>query len=352
MDVFCCTTSSPRIHAWPFTSGVGYGVKYANPATLIAGEGLGVDITPSNDAIAIASVASPHIHAYPWTVGVGYGTKYSNPATAAPFLGRRARFSKDGNYLAVASIVTSPFVAVYNWSSSGFGTKFANPGVAVATDGWGVDWHPNTSDIAISSNASPRINTYPWSGAGFGAKYSNPATIIGSGPAYDVSFSNAGNDMIISHSQASSTCISAYPFTSGVGYGTMYSSPSSSLTNGQGGKFHPNDTAVSLGTQDSPFVNIWAWSGAGFGTKYSNPATLPGGFASDSAFTTSGSDIAWAHQVSSPTFSTYPFDETTGFGVVYTAPGTPPSLEGRGVVFTNVTSVVSTPSKLMMLGVT
>ena len=83
-------TTSPYISAYPW-SGSGFGSKFSDPSTLPAGTGLGVDFSPSGDAIAVAHDTSPYISVYPWS-GSGFGSKFSNPSTLPTGNGRSVAF--------------------------------------------------------------------------------------------------------------------------------------------------------------------------------------------------------------------------------------------------------------------
>ena len=79
-DVAVAHDTTPFITAYPWTAGTGFGVKYANPATLPGGDGKGVAFCGNTD-IAVTHFSSPRISAYPWTPRTGFGVKYANPAT-------------------------------------------------------------------------------------------------------------------------------------------------------------------------------------------------------------------------------------------------------------------------------
>ena len=77
----------------------------------------------TNSVIAVSSTGSPYIQAYPWSSG--FGTKYANPATLPAGQGNEVAWSANGTVIAVAHNFT-PYISAYSWSS-GFGTKYANP---------------------------------------------------------------------------------------------------------------------------------------------------------------------------------------------------------------------------------
>jgi len=69
--------TTPFVHAYPWSSG--FGTKYANPATLPAGNAESVVFKPQDEVIVVGHNTTPFISAYPWALG--FGTKYANPAT-------------------------------------------------------------------------------------------------------------------------------------------------------------------------------------------------------------------------------------------------------------------------------
>ena len=98
---------------------------------------LGV-VAKGND-IAIAHQGTPFISVYPWSSG--FGTKYADPSTAVAGDGRSVAFSPSGNDIAIAHN-DAPNISVYPWSS-GFGTKYANPATAIPSTGQGVAFSPS-----------------------------------------------------------------------------------------------------------------------------------------------------------------------------------------------------------------
>jgi hypothetical protein len=78
---------------------------------------------------------------------------------------------------------------------------------------------------------------------------------------------------------------------------------------------------VLMANTPSPYVTAYPFSGSGFGTKYSNPATLPAGFGTGTAYNRQTNTIVVAHGTS-PFISAYPFDTSTGFGTKFANPAT------------------------------
>ena len=144
---------------------LGFGVKYANPATLPSNRGFSVAFSPAGNAIAVAHVSSPDITVYPWSTGSGFGAKYTNPATL-PIVGevslRSVAFSPAGNAIAVAHYA-SPYITAWPWSAgSGFGAKYTNPATLPTNYSFGVAFSPAGDAIAVAHESPPYITAYPW----------------------------------------------------------------------------------------------------------------------------------------------------------------------------------------------
>jgi hypothetical protein len=186
-DLAVGSGATPWIQVYPFVSGTGFGTKYANPATLPGNPVAAFCLpafSPSGADLALGSASTPWVQVYPWTSGVGFGTKYANPSTlpagAAGSACSDVAFSSSGTEIAVTS-VNSPWVQVYPWvSGTGFGTKYANP--ATLPSGTPninyASFSPTGSDLAVSTGSTPWVQVYPLvSGSGFGTKYANPVTL-------------------------------------------------------------------------------------------------------------------------------------------------------------------------------
>ena len=95
-------------------------------------------------------------------------------------------------------------------------------------------------------------------------------------------------DIAVAHS--TSPYITAYPWTSGTGFGTKYSDPATLPAAAcRGVAFSPDGADIAVAYSGSPFVSVYPWS-SGFGTKYSDPATLPGSWPYKVAFSPDGAD--------------------------------------------------------------
>ena len=86
-------TTTPFISAYSWSSSTGFGVKFADPATLPTGTGNDLTFSPAGNAIAVAHATTPFISAYPWSVGGGFGTKYTDPTTLPTGAGNGVAFT-------------------------------------------------------------------------------------------------------------------------------------------------------------------------------------------------------------------------------------------------------------------
>ena len=90
---------------------------------------LDVAFNPAGTSIGVVHSLNPDATVYPWTTGTGFGTKYANPSTGISGGGNCLSFSLTGNVIGIGSSL-SPGIQVYTWSSStGFGSKYADPGL-------------------------------------------------------------------------------------------------------------------------------------------------------------------------------------------------------------------------------
>lgn len=121
------------LYAWDKYSG--FGTKYAQPST--NPYAYTVKFSSTGNTVAMANnSSSPYIHAYPFTVAGGFGTKYSNPATVPPSSNQyynNLAFSYGAAAVAVGTN-TTPYINAYAFSEgTGFGSKYADPTTAYAS---------------------------------------------------------------------------------------------------------------------------------------------------------------------------------------------------------------------------
>jgi hypothetical protein len=253
--------STVAIYSWDNLNG--FGAKHTS--FFISGL-IDVEFNPGDTVVALSSVNTPYVHAYPFTSGVGVGTKYANPATLTE-IGLGIHWSPSGNAISLSNNFYTPFISVLAWSN-GFGTKYANPATLPTSSSFESTWSPSGNDIAVPHSGSPFISVYPWSN-GFGTKYANPATLP-PGTGQYVAWSPSGNQIVLTHSI--SPFISAYDFTSGTGFGTKYADPIDLFTSGglNAVKWHASGNAILFNCGSPSRIGAYRWSN-GFQTKYDNP---------------------------------------------------------------------------------
>ena len=321
--------------AYPFTSGVGFGTRYADPVTAISWPASSIDFAPSGNAVAFSTNTTPFLDVYRWS-GNGFGSRYLDPATLPAGNTVGVAFSSQGNAIASVNGSSSPNLEAWRWDSqNGFGTKYSNPATATFSATRAVVFHPSDTAVAVSNSNSPFINAYAWTSAsGFGTKFANPATLPAGGPQAgtpkSIAFSPAGDAVAIAHTTTPFVTVYAW---SGSGFGTKFANPATlPVSNGFGVAFSPLGDAIAVTNGGSPAVTAYPWNGSGFGTKYSNPATLPTGSYSP-AFSPNGDTLAVA-DIGWPYIRAYPFNSATGFGTIYPNPATIPPTAANDIAST------------------
>ena len=323
------------ITAYPWTSGVGFGTQYANPTTAVSFSTSDIDFSPNGSALVVSGNSTPFLNAYRWS-GNGFGSKYSDPATLPAGNTVGVVFSSQGNAIASVNGSSSPNLEAWRWDSgTGFGTKYSNPATVTFTSTRSVTFHPLDTAIAVTNSNSPFINAYAWTSAsGFGTKFSNPATLPPSGPLgpapKSIAFNPAGDALAMAN--LASPYISVYAW-SGAGFGTRFSNPATLPgSTGYSVVFSPAGDAIAFLGGGSPGIYVYPWSASGFGTKYADPGTLLNA-GLNLAFSPNGDTIC-AAMSGSPYIRAYPWSSATGFGTVYTEPSTIPPGVGNAIAST------------------
>ena len=343
--------STPYINAYRWTSASGFGTKYANPATLPGNGSIDsiiqdVKFNSDGSALACTSQQSPGIHVYNWTSASGFGTKYANPAVLPTIT-----TNPDGStnpphavawgtagdsitgYLVVGN-EAFPFIAAYPWwGNYGFGSKLANPASPPINSVIYLTFSADRAALAISGGGSSAgIIVYRWSSAGFGTRYANPTTLpfnnASTGAIFGIAFAPNGSAIACATYDNAGPYIYAYPWSKTTGFGTKYANPSQPISGAAFAvEFSPDSSALVVGHDVRPWMDIYRWSASGFGAKYTAPASgLPGACAA-AAFSPDGSSIILGH-TTSPYVSAYPWNSTLGFGTKYAAPSPAPTTDG------------------------
>ena len=263
--------------AYPWSSSTGFGTKYSAPSTTFS-YGYGVTINPSKTAVVFTTSSSPNLHAYAWSSG--FGTKYANPATLiSSGISSDVIFNPAGNTVVTTSS-DSPYIHAYAWSS-GFGTKYANPATLIGAGGSDTKLSFNSAGDAVSmSNIVPAV--YAWS-SGFGTKYTNPGTLVSF--TGGTAFNPAGNVIVFINSTNYTNILIAYAWNSSTGFGTKYADakPNVATNSANNIAWNPTGTAVAFVDSFSPYIHVYSWYN-GFQSKYTNPQTLPTGNSKAVAF--------------------------------------------------------------------
>jgi WD40 repeat protein len=321
-EVISRASVSTEVRGGDFASDVTNWNKQADPATLPAGAGNGVDFSPDNQFMAVAHTTTPFVTIY--QISGSTFTKLSDPATLPAGNATGVAFSRDGQFLAVTH-ATSPFVTIYSISGTTF-TKLANPGTLPASAGTAAAFSPNSDFMAVTHGTTPFVTIYSISGTTF-TKLSDPATLpTGGGLAVD--FSADGQFLAVGHS--TSPFVTIYSI-SGTTF-TKLSDPGTLPGGNVGGvRFSLASDFLAVTATSSPYVIIYSISGTTF-TKLSDPATLPTGSGQGVAFSPDGQYLAVSHSTS-PFVTIYDF--ATGSPVKITNPSSLPPNTGDNAFSAN-----------------
>lgn len=249
-----------------------------NPSVLPSGSAFRVAWSPDEQFVAISSNASPFVNVYQRFGNVLFSVPMlgTNPASAATPLA----WSPDGQFLAVG-VASSPFIVIYQK----FGmTMIALPNPATLPAGPvnGVSWARGSSYLACAHNTSPFVTIY---------KRTSVATTGAGLTIYPVTFTKITN-----------------PATLPAG-------------NGLSCQFTPDGQFLAIGSDTTPFINVYQNQGGTF-VASTNPSTLPGGNALSVAWcpdrtllalTTTVSPFNLIYPMTNGAFGT-PFNLPTGGG--------------------------------------
>lgn len=235
--------SSPFVTVYPINNISGFGTKYSDPATTPGSTGSGVDFSPDGSSIAISCLNSPFIVVYPFSTS-GFGTIYANHVsnyTTSISDAQDVAFHPSGNFISVTYVSSATsstgIERTYGFASgSGFTSAFTDTyteGVPTPMasnagnggDAFGVAVHPSGADVAFGVNgASPYVRVFGFnqSTGKFATSYTNATDVPAT--ANRVDFSQDGNYLAAVH--GTSPFITVWPWTSGTGFGTKISNPS------------------------------------------------------------------------------------------------------------------------------
>jgi hypothetical protein len=228
-------------------------------------------------------------------------------------------------FIALGGSTAAKRITAYGWNpATGFGSAFTTP--AIANTIGQVSFVRDNSVFSASFVSAPYFNVWQWSGLGFGSQYSNPASTLspsGGGPA-GFTWTNAV-DAILTSNASSVSFPQAWAWSQASGFGSKYSNGSAINSIGQttGLTLNGNNTQVAFSQNAGTTLSLYPWSSAtGFGTKYAAPATIPpfGNNPGTVSFNPVTNDVAIG-ATSSPFIAAYPVT-SAGFGAKYSNPST------------------------------
>lgn len=264
---------APNIGAFTWTPGVGFGTRYANPSTLPPEEMNKMTFAPDNSAVVgsrgvhFEAFNSPFITGYPWTPGVGFGAKYADPATPPPSTGNNSGsygigFSPDGATIFLSYDSTSsgaPILSAWTWTAaSGFGTKYANASITGTNPvSRSLAIHPTDGTVVVAGGVAsvPHLSAFGFHG-GFGSQITEPTGILGT-RSNGVAFDTGG---VAIYTAGATTIPQAWAWAGGA-FGIKYAD-AAGLGNVLGVDIAVSRTASPAST-------------AGFGTKFTSPSGFP-----------------------------------------------------------------------------
>lgn len=272
---------APYIHAYEWRGASGFGPKYNDPGSIVdLGWARECDVSPDSTVVVLGGDNNPYIAAYEIDPVTGFGNTYSNPASLPNGQCFALAFNRAGNAIAYGQIPTgSPTFAksliVYRWdNTTGFGSLYTTSVTLPNSTVTDVDFARDDSAIVVTSGASPYVRGISWNNTtGFGTAKAGPATVP-SNVADKIRFNNSNNVVGVC-----SSLVSPYVFMyawSDSGFGTKFADSITLSAGANGIDFTPNDDALIIGQNTSPFVSAYRWNNnTGFGVRWANPTTLP-----------------------------------------------------------------------------
>jgi len=324
-------TTSKRITVYPWNSTSGFGTAFTTPS--VTAEVHEVSFVTDNSNISASTWVAPYLNVWQWS-GLGFGTKYADPASQLnPASNGPTGYTWTNNLNAILTVNNNvpSYPQAWAWSTaSGFGSKYANGSLLTSGNTpRGITLNADSSQVAFQifssggtpgNPAAPAIALYPWSG-GFGTRYASPSSLPAGYPLGEIaiSFNKVTNDLICGTNTA--PFLYAYPVTS-AGFGTKYSNPSVALSTAVNSlKFSGDGATIATVNLGSPTVNAYQW-GAGFGTKYANPVSAPA-YAFSMDWSSTSNAIATGQKNANPYTAVFAWT-SGGFGAKYSDPGTFP----------------------------
>jgi hypothetical protein len=340
------TNETHTTAVFPWTKSGGFGNQLNSSTFIYPNRSVGtapqISFSPDKGALVAVHSDAPHATAVDWDAG--YGSKYTNPSTAiGGSYGEGLAFHPNGDYLAVGSS-GAPYLQVYDWSdASGWGARKSNSWNPNSTVN-NLAWHPDGGWLVAVTQASQRWNAVKWTGSSLTTRYEPPNDPWPRGIAYRTSFNNAGTYVAVGAFNSTSNSpyrlnvrqFNAASAGNPFGTGVTINLPDSVGTTVYDVKWTPDDNALVILTNVSPYIHAYAWSNStGLGSKFSNPSVSASNRPTDIAFNTDG-DVVFISTNDSVMLEAYEFSSSTGFGSKYSSPtlsGYTSLSEGSGVAY-------------------
>ena len=227
-------------------------------------------------------------------------------------------------YVAFGGTTAAKRISVYGWdSTSGFGSLFTTP--SIPNNISQVSFVRDNSVFSASFVAAPYFSVWQWSGLGFGTQYSNPGSSLSPSSGGPAGFTWTKTvDAILTSNATAVSYPQAWAWSQSGGFGSKYSNGSALNSTGATSGIAINDanTQVAFTQNTSPVISLYPWSSlTGFGTKYANPTNIPVGapYAGSVTFNSVTNDLALGLYANRPFVAAYSVTPT-GFGSKYADP--------------------------------
>lgn len=247
-----------------------------NPATNItSGQSGWVRFIPDGSAVIVVNTVSPYLHAYEWT-RKGFGNKFSAPPTTPASTITSLSVTQNDIFLGLSG---TPHVYACSWSSSGFGSKYSDPSPAIPAVGIGqgvyVAANPDGNSVGFSlSLTSPYHHSIQWTtGVGFGSHYSAPVGLLSPATFGQSAYCyNRTGTFIFRYKTAG---LQAIPWNSVTGYGTVMDVTTPVTSRGARSiNCHPDGNLLVYTDQSGTFMRVIEFDETtGFGSVFSDPST-------------------------------------------------------------------------------
>ena len=277
-----------------------------------------------SDFAVFAHDATPYFTVTPFEeVEKSWGTSiYSSNTPAAA--GQDAMFVSDKTRIVVGTATNSNYLWAYefNPSTSAFVGTPSNPTSAGAFTVNDLDIGINDNALIAATSTTPGVYMYEIDkGAAIGSFWTSTIATPGDAPGVSCNTVDINSDATYVAVGCSTTpFLHVYALTNG-GAGTPAwstksldpSSPPSGAVNSV--QFSPDGSQIAIGIDETPYVEVYAFSAGTIGAKVSPPDTLPTGIASGVDWLnedTSGPTALAVSHASSPYLTVYNFDTSAG----------------------------------------